>query len=101
LITRCSQSTIRGNFRLGEGSPTIHACINGMTDDLDNINRPKNGDGIPGGEDFDLGAWVGMGVVGSYAVNYYYYAVTEDCDGATFTANHVAEFDFDIVAGTP
>jgi hypothetical protein len=44
------QTTLRGDYRLGSGSPAIDACAIGVDVDLDGIPRPQ-------GADYDMGAF--------------------------------------------
>jgi hypothetical protein len=44
------QTTLRGDYRLGSGSPAVDACAIGVDVDLDGIPRPQ-------GADYDMGAF--------------------------------------------
>ncbi|MBN2384035.1 S8 family serine peptidase [bacterium] len=51
------ETTSRGDYHLGLGSPCIDACTSGYAADLDNVARPKNGDGAASSSEYDMGAF--------------------------------------------
>jgi hypothetical protein len=50
-------TTARGDYRLGVGSPAIDACNAGPDHDLDNVPRPRDGDGNFSAAEYDIGAF--------------------------------------------
>ena len=50
-------TTARGDFHLGAGSAAVDACNTGPAHDLDNVTRPKDGDGSASAAEYDMGAF--------------------------------------------
>jgi hypothetical protein len=50
-------TTVRGGYRLGANSAAIDECSSGTSRDLDNVGRPKDGNGVVDVGEYDMGAF--------------------------------------------